>query len=121
MPRHYLLALTNAMPGQEAEFNRWYDEQHLSDVLKIPGVVRALRLQTIDALRGPLSWKYLTLYELETDDPAGLMQELGRRAGTELLPLSSAMDSRTAGAAILEALGTSQFETRPTTVRETHP
>jgi hypothetical protein len=108
MSRHYLLALTNAVRGQEAEFNRWYDEQHLTDVLEIPGVVGAQRLQVLDAFRGPLSWNYLTLYELDTDDPAGLMQELGSRVGTELMPMTAAMDASTAGAAILQAIGTAR-------------
>jgi hypothetical protein len=106
MSRHYLLALTNAVPGQDAELNRWYDEQHLADVLKVPGVVRAQRLQTIDAFRGPLSWTYLTLYELNTADPGAILQELGKRIGTELMPLTGAMDTNTAAAVILQDIGT---------------
>jgi hypothetical protein len=121
MPHHYLLAMTNALPGQDVEFNRWYDERHLSDVMNVPGVVRALRLQAIDGLRGPLSWNYVTLYELDTEDPAGLLQELSSRAGTDLMPLTSAMDLGTAGAAILQAIGGVHPKPEHTAEQENHP
>jgi hypothetical protein len=73
MPRYYMLAFTNAVSGRESEFDRWYDELHLADVLSIPGVMRAQRFQTVAGLEGPCPWKFLTLYELETQNPAALM------------------------------------------------
>ncbi|EEA02613.1 conserved hypothetical protein [Burkholderia sp. H160] len=105
MTRYHLLALTNCVPGQESEFERWYDEQHLSDALNVPGVISAQRFRTVDGLQAPLSWRFLTLYELETSDPAALLQELGQRIGTPLMPLTDAMDVSNAGAAVLESAG----------------
>src|SRR5271157_6193306 len=44
----------------EAEFNRWYDEEHISRLLQVPGFLSAGRYT---ALRG--GPKYLAMYELE--------------------------------------------------------
>ena len=44
----------------EAEFNRWYDEEHISRLLEVPGFLSAGRYTAIRG--GP---KYLAMYELE--------------------------------------------------------
>ena len=43
MPRHQLVVLTQAVPGREEEFHRWYDEHHLPEIVDVPGVVGAVR------------------------------------------------------------------------------
>jgi hypothetical protein len=71
MARHLFLALTNPLPGQEEEFNRWYDEEHVPDVLKIPGFVSAQRHRLSPHQRSGQqapAWEYLTVYEVEGDD-----------------------------------------------------
>jgi hypothetical protein len=52
--------------AREAEFNRWYDEIHLPDVLETPGLVRATRYENTAPAEGQA--KFLALYEIETDD-----------------------------------------------------
>jgi len=44
----------------EAEFNRWYDEEHISQLLRVPGFLSAGRYAALKG--GP---KYLAMYELE--------------------------------------------------------
>ena len=39
MARFTYTVLSRAVPGREEEFIKWYTEQHLVDVLKMPGVV----------------------------------------------------------------------------------
>jgi hypothetical protein len=41
MPRNLVLALANRVEGRDAGFNDWYDNQHLADVLAVPGVTFA--------------------------------------------------------------------------------
>lgn len=48
---------------KEDEFNRWYNEEHIGDILALPGVLNAARYVAVSG--GP---KYLTCYELETPD-----------------------------------------------------
>lgn len=46
-PWHYVVE-TDVLPELEAEFNAWYDEEHLPGLAAVPGVVRATRLRRID-------------------------------------------------------------------------
>jgi antibiotic biosynthesis monooxygenase (ABM) superfamily enzyme len=55
-----LMVWADIDPEHEAEYNRWYDEEHLARLLAVPGFLSAARYA---ALKG--SPKYLTLYELE--------------------------------------------------------
>ena len=47
-------------PAYEAEFNRWYNEEHLKHVLEVPGFLSGAQYVALKG--GP---KYLTMYELE--------------------------------------------------------
>ena len=105
MARHYLLAFTNPVPGREAEFNRWYDERHMPDLLAVPGFVSAQRFALTDATgQGKPGWTSLALYEIETDDPDGLMAEVRSRLGTEIMPVSDALDAATPAGVIATAI-----------------
>jgi len=50
-------------PSLEAEFNAWYTNEHIPDLLKLPGFLDAARYQAVSG--GP---KYLAAYEVETTD-----------------------------------------------------
>ena len=66
MSRYVFVVLTNASGGRDDEFNEWYNNQHIPDVLKIPGFVAAQRFNIAGAqMDGATSpWRYLALYEL---------------------------------------------------------
>ena len=55
-----LMLWTDVDAAHEAEFNRWYNEEHLHHLLKVPGFLSAGRYEAISG--GP---KYLAMYELE--------------------------------------------------------
>ena len=88
MARYKLLATTSAKAGRDEEFNAWYDDRHMPDVLAVPGFVSAERFISMTN-EGP---KYLAIYEVETDDIAATMAEFGRRPGTDLMPVSDSLD-----------------------------
>lgn len=88
MPKFKLLVLSNPVGNRDAEFNRWYDDVHLPDVYRVPGVIGAERYR----FRSGDGWKYLAIYELDCDDPAAVEQELMARAGTDAMPMSEAFD-----------------------------
>ena len=92
MARYKLVALSNAVEGRDEEFNHWYDTQHLPDVMAVPGFMSAERLTVL----GDGPHRYLAIYEIETDDIAAVLAEFGKRPGTELMPLSDALDISTA-------------------------
>jgi hypothetical protein len=61
-----LVEASCADQAREDEFNEWYNQVHLPDVLETPGIVRALRYENIAPAEG--QGKYLAVYEVETDD-----------------------------------------------------
>jgi GrpB-like predicted nucleotidyltransferase (UPF0157 family) len=60
--KHILLIVrTDVSPEMEEEFNRWYDEEHIPRLLRVPGVLWAKR--GVNAGKGQ---KYIAVYEHES-------------------------------------------------------
>jgi len=60
-----LLTITEPPPEQEAEFNAWYDQEHIIERLQIPGFLSARRwVADVEPGEG----KYLASYELISPD-----------------------------------------------------
>jgi hypothetical protein len=92
MPKAILLSYTGlADPSREVEFAKWYDEVHIPEVCSTPGFVSGRRFLASEtqrpALVGPLP-RYLSMYELDTDDIAGafLLLEARVKAGEVSAP-----------------------------------
>jgi len=49
---------------KEAAFNRWYNEEHVPQVLQFPGLVSARRYK---ALEGEDKYQYMAMYELKDE------------------------------------------------------
>lgn len=82
MPKAILVVQANpSNPEGEDEFNRWYNETHLPDVLRVDGFSAAQRFRLVegvalaDGLPVP-SQRYLAVYELDTDDLESASQRL---------------------------------------------
>ena len=75
-PKAVMIVLTNCSDAaREDEFNEWYNDVHLPDVLLTPGIVRATRLgRTGETPEG--QGRYLALYELDTDDVTSVQEAL---------------------------------------------
>ena len=54
-------------PGSEAEWERWYTEHHVPEVLAEPGFLRARKLRSVEPA-GDGWTRYLVLYELESQE-----------------------------------------------------
>ncbi len=63
--RHVMVVLTDPVPGQEDEYNRWYTETHIPELLQTPGLVSAQRFRLADAGGGDSPHSYLAIYEAE--------------------------------------------------------
>ena len=67
MERWLLIMESNSSdPSREKDLNDWYDRVHLPDLLETPGFVRATRYENTNPGEG--QGKFLTMYEIETDD-----------------------------------------------------
>ena len=61
-----LVVTMDVDPEDEAEFNKWYNEQHLPERMEIPGYVSARRFRLEE---GEGALKYLCIWELEDGSP----------------------------------------------------
>lgn len=106
MPRFLYAALSDPLPGREQDFEAWYDEVHLAQVVDVPGFVSAQRYAAVETCDGPIQRRgTLVLYEIEAEDPAAVIAALRARRGTELLTPSDALDPRSMFAQVYEARG----------------
>ncbi|KWH24243.1 DUF4286 family protein [Burkholderia multivorans] len=64
LPHGQLCVWTDIDPAHEADFNAWYDREHMQERVAIPGFTHARRFRATD--RGPR--KYLALYVTHTLD-----------------------------------------------------
>jgi hypothetical protein len=96
---YYFFVFSNPVAGHEDEYNRWYDQQHVPDVVAIPGFVSAQRfvknelpLYRMVDLQVP---KYLVLYKIVTDDVEAVFREVNRRLQTGETVMSPTFDRTT--------------------------
>ncbi|RWL42835.1 MAG: hypothetical protein EOR60_24185 [Mesorhizobium sp.] len=90
--RHVFAVLTNPVEGREDEFNAWYD-RHLHDILRLPGLVSAQRFRLSPEQTATTPYRYLVLYEIETNDLAETIRELKAKDNTDEIPSTTALAS----------------------------
>ena len=91
MSRHVFAVMTNPVEGREAEFNAWYDDRHVHDIVRLPGLVSAQRFRLSREQSTATPYQYLVLYEIETDDLAETIRELKAKDGTDEIPATTAL------------------------------
>jgi hypothetical protein len=75
MPKGILYVETRpSSPELEAEFQEWYDEIHLAEVVALPGIVAARRYVAVRDDGGP----FVAIYDLEADDLREVIREIRR-------------------------------------------
>lgn len=104
MKDYKFLVFTNCKDGTDAEFNTWYDEVHLKDVVSVPGFVGAQRFRVAPTPDGKPRHRYFAVYDVRSDDIAATMGELFRRAESGELPMTEAMDQETIETQLYEAI-----------------
>jgi hypothetical protein len=106
MGKHLLLVFSNPTEGKEDEYNTWYDNIHLGEVLELDGIVKAQRFAVADVMPGVTDHKYVAVYDLDTDDPGGVVKALG--AALPTMNMSDSIDVKTAKMSVVSALGDAQ-------------
>jgi hypothetical protein len=97
--KYKMLVFTNvAKGGDEAKYNTWYDRQHIPDVCRVDGFTGAQRFKR--KLDGPA--EYLTIFELDAEDPQAAIAKLFSKAGTDELVISSDIDLENATIMVYE-------------------
>ncbi|MFE7747341.1 hypothetical protein [Nocardia sp. NPDC057455] len=109
MAESKMLVFSNAVEGQDDAFNEWYDNQHLAEVVDVPGVSSGQRFEIVPAaLPGGSgdapAHRYLAVYEL-SDDPDTVVQAFLARAANGEIELSKALDVSTLAVSVWRARG----------------
>lgn len=65
-PFHYVVE-TDVLPELEADFNLWYDREHLPGLAAVPGTARACRFRSVDATP-----RYHACYDLVSPFTVGI-------------------------------------------------
>lgn len=102
--RYILFVMSAPVDGQEADYNDWQDHQHLPDICAIPGIKSARRFQASEASPITPPQPYATIYEIETDDPAGVIQTIKARSASGEIVVSDALDRSSTSLWLMKAL-----------------
>lgn len=87
---HLFVVLTAPTPGLEDEFNTWYTDQHLGDVLRLADYRSAQRFRFVGGDE-PLR-PYLAFYDTDTTDVRATQRRLVEVVATPAMPFSPAID-----------------------------
>lgn len=60
-----LIVFSNCTEGSDDEFNRWYDDVHLREVLSLGPIVACQRFRVSDEQAMEQTHRYLAIYEFE--------------------------------------------------------
>jgi hypothetical protein len=76
--RYVYLVFANPIPGREAEFNDWYTNVHMGDLVQLPGWTGAQRFRAVTTVQPPPSaggyrHGYLMIWDLEAADATGAL------------------------------------------------
>ena len=101
--KHVVVVLTEPTAGRDEEYNTYYENLHLDEVLATTGWTSAQRFK-LSAQQGmacPLP--YLAFYEVEADDPNTILENLNATRGQRVQ--SDALNRKTAGAWVFSEIG----------------
>ncbi len=81
MAKYVFVVLSNSVSDDaDDEFNEWYSGIHVPDFLQFDSVLSARRFTRAEHQFLPsddaLGRRYLAIYEVETDDPAALFEDV---------------------------------------------
>jgi hypothetical protein len=94
MTEYKLVVMSKPVAGRVDDYDDWYENTHLDDVLRIPGVIGAQRFELAYPLSGePPEARYLAIYDIVSDDIEKTLEPFNTLANTPAMMISDAMDS----------------------------
>jgi hypothetical protein len=103
MGKYKMIAFTDPISGREDEFNDWYDNHHLQDIVSTEGFPSAQRFKLHTVVSGEVKNQYIAIYEIDAPDPETALKALIEHSRTSGSPVSDAMDRTKNATAIYEA------------------
>lgn len=105
MPCYKMVVMSTPQPGREDEYNDWYQNVHLGELLALPGFRCAQRFRMSRGLGVGQAYPYLAIYEIETDEIDAVVATLVATAEKGELTMSDAIDTSQTYAVIYEPCG----------------
>jgi len=103
--KYVFVVFTEPVEGQDAEYNEWYSDVHIPDVLKLDGITAARRFKLASTEPPQEGHRpYLALYEIETEDVSAIPGAIKLAVEEGRMPLSPALDRSKNHTAYYEAL-----------------
>ena len=92
MRRFKMLVFSEPFAGRDAEFDEWYTGRHLDDIVALPGFTTAQRFKLHSVSMGTSLNRNLAIYDMETDDPDGVIENMFANRDTEAMPIHPAFN-----------------------------
>ena len=114
MGEFILVVQSNATSGAEDEYNDWYNNTHLGEVLQVNGFTAAQRFTVKgDPVSGSSAPRYLAIYEMETDNPQAALDALSAAVRDGSIHISDAIDTSDVSAVLFEPISGRVIGTAP--------
>ncbi|MDT0509742.1 DUF4286 family protein [Novosphingobium sp. MMS21-SN21R] len=105
MPHFAYVVHSNPVAGREDEYNDWYSNRHLADVVAVPGFVSAQRFCLTDSdAEGAPPQKYMAIYTMDTDAPDETLATLTSLVETGQMHMSEAFSMEGMATHLYEAI-----------------
>ena len=101
--KHMVLVLSEPTEGQTEEFDRYYEQDHIDEVLATTGWSSGQRFRLADEVGAACPLPYLALYEAWSEDAASVLKTLSDTRDQRAQ--SKSLNKRTAGVWVFEETG----------------
>src|SRR3984893_3595735 len=103
--KYYFMVYSNAVAGKEDSYLKWYQGQHIHDLLRIPGFVAAqfFKLSNTQYSRTQPQ-RYLMIWEIETDDLTTVFADVSARLKDGRTVFTDAFDRGTSNSTTMHAI-----------------
>lgn len=103
MAKHLILVLTEPTEGNSTEFNDYYENTHLDEVISTTGWQTAQRFELVDQAGEPCPLPYLAAYTVDAEDSAEILKTLNETRPQR--QQSDALNMRTGRAWVFKEIG----------------
>jgi hypothetical protein len=105
MPSYKMIVMSRPTEGREDEYNDWYQNVHLHELVALQGFKSAQRFRLARSLVEGEADPYLSVYEIETDDIDAVLQNLRSTAEQGRITMSDSLDLSHTSAVVYEEFG----------------
>jgi hypothetical protein len=92
MPKFKFVAMVNAAPGRDAEFNEWHSKVHMPEVLAASGFKSGQRLKlSVPNGADKSPFQYIIIYEGECADTTKALDALFKAVGEGKVGMSDTL------------------------------